>query len=82
LYLHQLFIEKKKTETPWRVLRVFGYDDSLEIRKGFVNLLGNTASEDYRFELTLEHGLKWLYGLFKQFDVDQVAIRLFLMHFF
>lgn len=33
LFLHALFIEKGRLETTWTVLRKFGYNDDIELRK-------------------------------------------------
>ena len=33
LFLHALFIEKGRLETTWSVLRKFGYNDDIELRK-------------------------------------------------
>ncbi|MCL7033864.1 hypothetical protein MKW94_003079 [Papaver nudicaule] len=33
LFLHELFIEKGRTETTWTILRKFGYDNELKLRK-------------------------------------------------
>ncbi|GJR05088.1 mitochondrial Rho GTPase 2 isoform X2, partial [Tanacetum coccineum] len=33
LYLYHVFIEKARLETTWTVLREFGYNDELEIKK-------------------------------------------------
>ena len=36
IYLHSLFVQRGRLETIWAVLRAFGYDDSVSLRKDFL----------------------------------------------
>lgn len=76
LYLQQVFIERGKTETPWRVLRHFGYDNALRIKSEYIDRLCGAhvqCTAEHHYELT-DNGLRFLYNMFKQFDRDQVWI--------
>ncbi|CEP03313.1 Mitochondrial Rho GTPase [Plasmodiophora brassicae] len=76
LYLQQVFIERGKTETPWRVLRHFGYDNALRIKSEYIDRLCGAhvqCTAEHHYELT-DNGLRFLYNMFKQFDRDQDGV--------
>ncbi|KAI7736559.1 hypothetical protein M8C21_015792 [Ambrosia artemisiifolia] len=43
IFLHALFIEKGRIETTWAVLRKFGYNDDIELRKEILPVLSKKA---------------------------------------
>ncbi|RKP37676.1 P-loop containing nucleoside triphosphate hydrolase protein [Dimargaris cristalligena] len=68
LFLHRRFIERGRSETTWRVLRVFGYDTKLELREDFLFPTWDVPS-DCRTELS-PAGRDFLTQRFKAFDQD------------
>ncbi|KAL8213978.1 hypothetical protein R6Q57_003427 [Mikania cordata] len=66
LFLHALFIEKGRLETTWTVLRKFGYNDDIELRKENLPVPSKKAP-DQSIELTSE-ALDFLMGIFSLFD--------------
>ncbi|KAI7743264.1 hypothetical protein M8C21_017936 [Ambrosia artemisiifolia] len=66
LFLHALFIEKGRLETTWTVLRKFGYNDDIELRKDNLPVPSKKAP-DQSVELTSE-ALDFLMGIFSLFD--------------
>ncbi|KAK9068996.1 hypothetical protein SSX86_013112 [Deinandra increscens subsp. villosa] len=66
LFLHALFIEKGRLETTWTVLRKFGYDDDIELRKENLPVPSKKAP-DQSVELTSQ-ALDFLIGIFGLFD--------------
>ncbi|XP_076899853.1 mitochondrial Rho GTPase 2-like isoform X2 [Bidens hawaiensis] len=66
LFLHALFIEKGRLETTWTVLRKFGYNDDIELRKENLPVPSKKAP-DQSVELTNE-ALDFLMGIFSLFD--------------
>ncbi|KAI3742739.1 hypothetical protein L1987_60433 [Smallanthus sonchifolius] len=66
LFLHALFIEKGRLETTWTVLRKFGYNDDIELRKENLPVPSKKAP-DQSVELTGE-ALDFLMGIFSLFD--------------
>ncbi|KAK1426678.1 hypothetical protein QVD17_15355 [Tagetes erecta] len=66
LFLHALFIEKGRLETTWTVLRKFGYNDDIELRKENLPVPSRKAP-DQSVELTSE-ALDFLMGIFSLFD--------------
>ncbi|KAJ9057018.1 ERMES complex Ca(2+)-binding regulatory GTPase gem1 [Entomophthora muscae] len=68
LFLHGLFVQRGRLETTWTVLRKFGYDDTLELRKEFVN-----PPLDIPPDCTVElspHGYQFFSELFQSHDKD------------
>lgn len=66
LFLHALFIEKGRLETTWSVLRKFGYNDDIELRKENLPVPSKKAP-DQSVELTSE-AVDFLMGIFSLFD--------------
>ncbi|KAI7743263.1 hypothetical protein M8C21_017935 [Ambrosia artemisiifolia] len=66
LFLHALFIEKGRLETTWTVLRKFGYNDDIELRRENLPVPSKKAP-DQSVELTSE-ALDFLMGIFSLFD--------------
>ncbi|KAI3526753.1 hypothetical protein L1887_06015 [Cichorium endivia] len=66
LFLHALFIEKGRLETTWTVLRKFGYNDDIELRKENLPVPSKKAP-DQSVELTSE-AVDFLMGIFNLFD--------------
>ncbi|KAL7597724.1 mitochondrial Rho GTPase 1 [Lactuca sativa] len=66
LFLHALFIEKGRLETTWTVLRKFGYNDDIELRKENLPVPSRKAP-DQSIELTSE-AVDFLMGIFSLFD--------------
>ncbi|KAL4588177.1 hypothetical protein LXL04_001058 [Taraxacum kok-saghyz] len=66
LFLHALFIEKGRLETTWTVLRKFGYNDEIELRKENLPVPSKKAP-DQSVELTSE-AVDFLMGIFSLFD--------------
>ncbi|KAF5782458.1 putative small GTPase, EF-hand domain, EF-hand domain pair, EF hand associated, type-1, MIRO [Helianthus annuus] len=66
LFLHALFIEKGRLETTWAVLRKFGYNNDIELRKENLPVPSKRAP-DQSVELTNE-ALDFLMGIFSLFD--------------
>ncbi|KAF5820504.1 putative small GTPase, EF-hand domain pair, EF-Hand 1, calcium-binding protein [Helianthus annuus] len=66
LFLHALFIEKGRLETTWAVLRKFGYNDDIELRKENLPVLSKKAP-DQSVELTSE-AVDFLIRIFSLFD--------------
>ncbi|KAL4572057.1 hypothetical protein LXL04_018826 [Taraxacum kok-saghyz] len=69
LYLHALFIEKGRLETTWTVLREFGYNDDLELKKDNLPFPSGKAP-DQSVELTSE-AVEFLKGIFRLFDPNK-----------
>jgi Ras family protein T1 len=71
LLLNQLFIQRNRVETPWLILRRFGYDDQLQlhVRSDALNLLTRVAL-DQSVELS-KRALSFLAAIFHQFDSDK-----------
>ncbi|WAQ97631.1 MIRO1-like protein [Mya arenaria] len=68
LFLMELFIERKKIETVWTVLRAFGYDDKLLLRKDVLEPKLNVGVGSTT-ELSHE-GVQFLTSLFEKYDED------------
>ncbi|KAK1317880.1 Rac-like GTP-binding protein RAC13 [Acorus calamus] len=68
LFLHALFIEKGRLETTWTVLRKFGYDNDIKLRKDLLPFSFKRAP-DQSVELSLE-AVDFLKGVFLMFDMD------------
>ncbi|KAL6968329.1 Mitochondrial Rho GTPase 1 [Sarracenia purpurea var. burkii] len=69
LFLHALFIEKGRLETTWTVLRKFGYDDEIKLRRDQLSVPSKRAP-DQSVELTSE-AVEFLKGVFSLFDTDK-----------
>ncbi|XP_071697808.1 mitochondrial Rho GTPase 2-like [Rutidosis leptorrhynchoides] len=69
LYLNLLFVEKGRLETTWTVLRQFGYNDDLELRKEDLPVPSVKAA-DQSVELTSE-AVDFLKGIFRSFDSNK-----------
>lgn len=52
LFLHALFIEKGRLETTWTVLRKFGYNDDIELRKENLPVPSRKAPDQVMLLLT------------------------------
>ncbi|KAH3872449.1 mitochondrial Rho GTPase 1-like isoform X1 [Dreissena polymorpha] len=68
LFLMDLFRERQKIETIWTVLRKFGYDDNLILRKDILEPKLNVGVGSTT-ELTYE-AVQFLTNLFEKFDED------------
>ncbi|KAI3699144.1 hypothetical protein L2E82_43211 [Cichorium intybus] len=64
--LQEMFMEKGHFETPWIVLRKFGYNDDIELRKENLPVPSKKAP-DQSIELTSE-AVDFLIGIFSFFD--------------
>ncbi|KAM0071668.1 putative small GTPase, EF-hand domain pair, EF hand associated, type-1, EF hand associated, type-2 [Helianthus debilis subsp. tardiflorus] len=69
LYLHSLFIAKGRLETTWTVLREFGYNDDLELRKENLPVPSEKAP-DQSVELT-SIAVDFLKGVFSLNDSNK-----------
>ncbi|KAI7739499.1 hypothetical protein M8C21_009546, partial [Ambrosia artemisiifolia] len=69
LYLNSLFIAKGRLETTWTVLREFGYNDDLELRKENLPVPSEMAP-DQSVELT-STAVDFLKGIFSLFDSNK-----------
>ncbi|XP_076053161.1 mitochondrial Rho GTPase isoform X2 [Oratosquilla oratoria] len=69
LFLHRLFIQRGRHETTWTVVRRFGYNDNLQLRKDYlfphIRVPPGCSTE-------LNHsGYSFLTSLFEKYDKDQ-----------
>ncbi|XP_037946265.1 mitochondrial Rho GTPase-like [Teleopsis dalmanni] len=69
LFMHCLFIESGRVETTWAVLRRFGYNEQLEIRKEYSHPVLKIPPGS-NTELS-EKGEQFLTGLFGRYDRDK-----------
>ncbi|PSR86066.1 Mitochondrial Rho GTPase [Actinidia chinensis var. chinensis] len=69
LFLHALFIEKGRLETVWTVLRKFGYDDDIKLKRDQLSIPSKRAP-DQSVELTSE-AVEFLKGVFSLYDTDK-----------
>lgn len=69
LFLHTLFIQRGRHETTWTVLRKFGYDDSLQLAKDY---LQPPLKLELGVSTELTHqGYHFLTTLFEKQDLDK-----------
>lgn len=68
LFLHSLFIQRGRHETTWSVLRKFGYDDNLQLRRDFT-CPALKVSRGCTTELT-HQGYQFFSSLFDKYDED------------
>jgi len=68
LALNKLFIQRGRHETTWTILRVFGYDDDLELRRDF---LRPSLKVPAGSSVELSHeGYEFLSAVFRKYDRD------------
>lgn len=65
LFLHALFIERGRTETPWAVLRAYGYDNFLKLSDEVLDRVPFKRGPDQTVELT-DAALSFLEGVFAE----------------
>uniref|UniRef100_A0A0D9V7P6 Mitochondrial Rho GTPase n=1 Tax=Leersia perrieri TaxID=77586 RepID=A0A0D9V7P6_9ORYZ len=67
LFFHNLLIRNGQLETPWTVLRKFGYDNELKLRDDLLPAI--KRAPDQTLELTSK-AIDFLRGIFNMFDTD------------
>uniref|UniRef100_A0A0D9V7P4 Miro domain-containing protein n=1 Tax=Leersia perrieri TaxID=77586 RepID=A0A0D9V7P4_9ORYZ len=72
LFFHNLLIRNGQLETPWTVLRKFGYDNELKLRDDLLPAI--KRAPDQTLELTSK-AIDFLRGIFNMFDTDNVLAR-------
>lgn len=65
LFLHALFIERGRTETPWAVLRAYGYDGFLKLSDEVLDRVPFRRGADQVVELT-DAAFGFLEGVFAE----------------
>lgn len=68
IFLHQLFIQRGRHETTWKVLRKFGYSNDLTLREDYLQPPFE-VHPDCSVELS-PSGLRFLKEIFKKYDKD------------
>ena len=82
LLLHLHFIQRGRSETTWKMLRKFGYNDALTLSETYLRPRFEVPA-DCSVELTPKAN-QFLVELFKKFDIVKFTIYLlaFLLNFF
>jgi mitochondrial Rho GTPase 1 len=70
-WLQRLFIEKNKMDTPWIMLRHFGYNNMLTLTAEYIPAPPRRKI-DQAYELTSTDGMLFLCNTFQRFDIDSV----------
>lgn len=71
LTLHLHFIQRGRSEMPWKMLRKFGYDDDLNISEDYIRPKFDVP-QDSSVELTARAN-QFLVELFKKYDTVMYA---------
>ncbi|KAG0586033.1 hypothetical protein KC19_2G058300 [Ceratodon purpureus] len=70
LFLHALFVERGRLETTWTVLRKFGYDDEIMLRKDLIQNPSFKRNPESSVELS-EKAIEFLKKMLTTFDEEK-----------
>lgn len=73
LHLHRVFLQKGRSETVWTILRRYGYDDELELRRDLLYPKIEIDSENVVVELS-SFAFEFLTNLFMKYDSDHDGV--------